>query len=302
MIRMPSDTEWRHRDFEKLGLLCRWALLAMACVVILVATWAGLSGSMVVFSQIASDLVLSDALWYQDAKTPSLAGFFKGPPVRSNSPMFLYQDHFRHLHLAPVTHNNTEVAAVLPSPLVGKHTVVIRGVPYGAMAFRQYRATMWIVSDPVAVYLLDADLLARIEKDDHRTAIRIVKELDDLGQPVLIFRGCPGSLADELASYKDIPHVFSLRKNRNQLPGIIRAVTKTLRRHKKTPQGTYRKPYVITGDVETAMSAARLNHYTHLVAPDRPPAKIPELLRVHLSAADLSEHLTNEHAAHPPIQ
>jgi len=288
---MPIETEPRRRDYEKIGLLCYWMLLALAAVVILAATWAGLSGTMSVYSQTAADMVLSDAMWYQDAETPYVTGFFKGPSVRSGSPLLIHQDHFGRLRLARTIRNNTEVRSTLPAPPVGSHTVIVRGIPYGSMAFRQYRATMRIVADSEAVYMLDAGLLADIQRTDPQTASRIVRKLAGLGQPALVFRGQPGALGDELAQYEDIPHIFSLRINQRKFRDIVHRATVTLRRHRETSQGTYRKPYVITGDVETAVSTANRNHFTHLVCGGEAPSEMPELVRVHSSAANLEKHL-----------
>ncbi|MDP6545525.1 MAG: hypothetical protein QGH60_16190 [Phycisphaerae bacterium] len=306
---MKTHATQEYRDLEKLGFLCRWALLALAATVILAATWAGLSGTMTVSSNLETTMILPDAVWRQGTPTPSLYGFLDGRPARNSlTPLMFYQDHFRDLRFPWIHPERNEMVMGLPAPPAGTHRVILRGLPYGLMAFEQHQATLRIVPGPMTVYLLDARFLADVMRDDKRdkkqNAIRIAKEFSRLGQPVLVFPGQRESaqdLSDELDQYSDMPRVFSLRKGQSDLRGIIASITGRLRSREKTYKGDKRKPYVITSDVDLAISTAGQKHYTHLVGAKNPPANLPELIRLHATPEELAEHLAKEYPAHLSI-
>jgi deoxyribodipyrimidine photolyase len=160
----------------------------------------------------------------------------------------------------------------------------------------------------MTVYLLDARFLADVVRDDKRnkkkTAIDIDKQLARLGQPVLVSPGqrkLLKELRDQLDRYRDIPHVFSFRKGRSDLPDVIASITRKLRRRGKAFQGNDSKPYVITGDVNLAIATAGEKHYTHLVAAEKAPANLPEFIRLHATPEELAEHLAKERPPHLSI-
>ena len=301
---MKAAPRQEYRDLEKLGFLCRWALLALAATVILAATWAGLSGTMAVSSGLETTMLLSDAVWRQGATMPSLSGFLDGPAPECPAPLFVYQDHFGHLRFPWLDRDHNEVTPRLPAPPAGTHSVILRGIPYGPMAFQQHQATLRIVPDPMTVYILDARFLADVVRNNKQAAIRIVKELARLGQPVLVFPGqrkLVEDLKDGLDQYRDIPRVYSLRKGSSDVSALITSIARNLRRRRKTSHGAQRKPYVVTGDVKVAIATARQNHYTHLVGAENTPANLPELIRLHTTPEELAEHLTKERPAHLSI-
>jgi len=301
---MKTHAPQQYRDLEKLGFLCRWALLALAATVILAASWVGLSGTMAVSYDLRTTAILPDAVWRQGVPVASMYAFLDGPARKSPSPLLVYQDHFRHLRFTWTDRDNNEAVPAFRAPPAGTHQVILRGLPYGPMAFLQHRATLRIVPDPMTVYLLDARFLAGVERDDKLTAIRIAKEFSRLGQPVLVFPGQPGlleKLSPGLDQYRDIPRVFSLRKGHSDLPAVIASITWKLKRHSKTYRGVRRKPYVVTGDVDVAIATARQEHYTHLVGAENPPANLPEYIRLHATPEKLAEHLAKERPAHLSI-
>jgi len=301
---MTTAPRQEYRDLEKLGFLCRWALLALAITVILAASWAGLSGTMAVSSDLETTMLLPDAVWRQGSPTPLMHGFLDGPACKSDVPLVVHQDHFRGLRFAWTNRDHNEVLPLFPAPPAGTHRVILRGLPYGPMAFKQYEATLTIFPDPVTIYLLDARFLADVERDNKRAATRIAWEFGRLGKPVLVFPGQRKLLEDlsgELHLYRDIPRVFSLRKGSSDLPAVIAAITGNLRHHTKTYRGVRGKPYVVTGDIDLAISTARQNHYTHLVGVENPPANLPELIRLHATPEELAEHLAKERPAHLSI-
>ena len=301
---MKAAPRQEYRDLEKLGFLCRWALLALAATVILAATWAGLSGTMAVSSGLETTMLLSDAVWRQGATMPSLSGFLDGPAPECPAPLFVYQDHFGHLRFPWLDRDHNEVTPRLPAPPAGTHSVILRGIPYGPMAFQQHQATLRVVPDPMTVYILDARFLADVVRNNKQAAIRIVKELARLGQPVLVFPGqrkLVEDLKDGLDQYRDIPRVYSLRKGSSDVSALITSIARNLRRRRKTSHGAQRKPYVVTGDVNVAIATARQNHYTHLVGAENTPANLPELIRLHATPEELAEHLTKERPAHLSI-
>lgn len=310
---MTATHRQEYRDLEKLGFLCRWALLALAVLFVVAAAWAGMAGTMATPSNSAAPVIMSDAVWRQGAKTPSMRGYFDGLLSRSTTPLFLHQDHFGGLRFTAFSLEHNELIPVIPAPPAGVHKIGIRGLPYGSHAFRQHQAILRIVPNPMTVYLLDARFLAEVVRNDKPSAIDMTRHLNRLGQIVLVFPGQRELLEDmriELYQFQqeqqdqrdlDIPHVFSFRKGRSDLPGIISLITGKLKRRSKPPPGGHRKPYVITGDVELAISSARENHYTHLVGAENPPANLPQLVRLHATPEKLAEHLSNERPAHLSI-
>ena len=299
---MKTHAPQKYRDLEKLGFLCRWALMALVALVILVATWAGLSGTMAVSSDLETSMLLSDAVWRQGAPRPALYCFLDGPTPRSTAPLFVYKDYFGHLRFPQTDREHNEVISQFPAP--GTHRMTLIGLPYGPTAFKQRPATLTIVPEPETVYLMDARFLAGVERDDKQTAIRIAKACSRLGQLVLVFPGRRKSVEDlrtELDQYSDIPQVFSLRKGRGDLRTVIASIARKLRRRGKPPPGGHSKPYVITGDAKLAISTAWQKHYTHLVGSDNAPPELPEFVRLHATPEKLAEHLTKEHTVQPPI-
>ncbi|MDP6637198.1 MAG: hypothetical protein QGG42_20055 [Phycisphaerae bacterium] len=302
---MKTAPQQEYRDLEKLGYLCRWTLLTLAVLVVPAAIWAGLTGTMVVSSGQRTTMVLSDAVWRQGAPKPSLRGFFTRATRRSLSPRLIYQDPFGGIRFPWIDYSNNEVAPLFPAAPAGTHEVILRGIPYGSMAFDQHQATLRIVPGPETVYLMEAQLLADVVRSDRQTAFRIVKELSRLGQPVLVFAGQPELLNDilaELDQYSDIPRVFSLRKHRSDLLSVIQLTAKRLRNFEKTLKGDHRKPYVITRNVEVAIEAALREHYVHLIQTGNSPVGLSESIRLHASPVKLAEHLADERPAHLSIQ
>lgn len=301
---MRTTPRQEYRDLEKLGFLCRWTLLALAGLVILAATWAGMSGTAVISSNLETNMHLSDAVWRQGAKNPSLRGFLDGPATKSLSPLFIHQDHFRGLRFAWANRNHSEVAALLPAPPAGTHRITLRGLPYGQMAFKQYKATLRIVPGPETVYVLDARFFLNVVRNDQPTALRIAHELSRLGQPVLVFTGQRELLANlrtKFDQYSDIRLVFSLRKDRGGLMSVIASITRKLKSREGTYKGDNRIPYVVTADVNVAIKAARQGHYAHLVGAEETPPNLSELIRLHATPETLAEHLADESPAHLPI-
>ena len=299
---MTTAPRQEYRDLEKLGFLCRWALLALVALVILAAIWAGLAGTMAVSSDLDTSMHLSDAVWRQGAAMPSLNGFLDGPTPNSLAPLFVYKDYFGHLRFSLTSRYHNEV--LLRFPASGAHRVILRGLPYGPTAFKQHQATLTIVPEPETVYLLDARFLAGVERDDKQTAIRIAKECSRLGLLVLVFPGKREVLDDlkaKLDQYRDVPSVFSLRKGRGNLTKVIASITRNLTHRDKTARGDRRKPFVITDDIEVAIATAERGHVTHLVGAENTPPNLTEFIRLHANADELSKHLAKEHPVQPPI-
>jgi len=303
---MKNHARQAYRDFEKLGFLCRWALLAMTATIVLIVSWAGLTGTMAISSNLETTMLIPDAVWRQGTAMPSLHGFLDGPAPHPLIPLFVYQGYFGHLRFTQTNCDRDAVISYLPAS--GTHRVTLRGLPYGPMAFKQHQAVLTVVPDPETVYLLDARFLAGIERSDKRedkqNAIRITRELARLGQVVLVFPGrrkLLKHLSTELDQYRDIPWVFSLCKGHRELPDVIASIARNLRHRNKTYRGNHRKPYVITGDVKLAIATAGQNHYTHLVGTENTPENLPELIRMHANPKELAEHLAKERPVHLSI-
>jgi len=297
-----------YRDLEKLGFLCRWGLLAVAGCIMLGGLWACVSGTVNISSDMRKQLLMPDQVWRQGARGAGLYAYIDQGELKSDTPLTSFQDHLGKLRFAATNREHQMLIPSLLSPPAGKHSVTIRGLPYGSMAFIEHKtATVRVVPGPMTVYLLDARLLARIagndKQNDKQNALRITKELSRLGLPVLIFRGQRETIAEltgELGEFEDIRRVYSLQEDQRDLPELVNMLTRRLRGPKGSRSRNL-KPYVITDDAETAVETAAQGNYVHLVASDRPPSSRPPNLRLHATYADLADHMANERPAHLPI-
>jgi hypothetical protein len=307
-MNMKTAPRHEYRDLEKLGFLCRWTLLALAVLVILTVTWAGLAGTIAISSDLGTNILLSDAVWRQGTKSPSVHGFLDNLTPKPEEHIFVYRDHLGRQRFSGLWLKYNEIVASLPSAPAGTHQVTLKGLPYGPAAFTQHQATLRIVPDPETVYLLDARFLAKVQRNNEQTAIRIAKEFSRLGQPVLLFpqqRELREDLMARLDLYGDMPGVFSMRKTHSTLPALIAEVSKQLISSDKNSKYSDRKPYVITGDLNTAIETAGMGHYTHLVGSENTPPNLPSLIRLHATSAKLAIHLAAETpvlpANEPPV-
>jgi len=302
---MKTEPRHEYRDLEKLGFLCRWFLLTLSVAVILIASWAAIAGSIAVSSGSRTTMTLSDAVWRQGSPRPALRGFLNGPAsIPQNIPRFIFQNHSAQPKFALIHQEHNEVFAIFDQPAPRTHKVTISGIPYGPMAFNKGSAVLRIVPDIVTVYILDAQFLAAVERDDPQTAGRLVSQFSRIGQAVIALPGPDKSiddLLDRLKRYDNIPRVFSLRKNSGSIIDLINSLTAQLRCSSKT-KPEIGKPFVITNDIDTAMKAARRGHYTHLVTSKKTPPKPLENIRLHATAGDLADHIANESPPHVPIQ
>ncbi|MDP7163179.1 MAG: hypothetical protein QF577_00485 [Phycisphaerae bacterium] len=281
---------------EAVGFLCRWSLLALAGAVVLVTSWAGLLAAAVA-DDLHAGLILPDALWHAKAKNPYLTGFLGPSAQRVTVSMTMHQDHFGRLHLTRTY--GRSIQPHLPTPPIGTHTVIVRGLPYSTLAFQQYQGRLVVVPDPQEVYLVDARLAADSSQGDQAAMDRVLAHLKRIGQPALFCPHDPGQfvrLRKRLARYRDIPMLCATTRY-----GKVDLMTTIWDTSLRKLQRKNRKPFVITGDTELAILAAQQRHYTHLVAPK---GAIPNRtnLRPHDSLGHLADHLAKEHSTHQPIR
>ncbi len=301
---MTTSTRQEYRDLEKLGYLCRWILLAGAAAVVLAAAWAGLSETITISSGLKTEMLIPNSVWRQGSSMTAITGFLDRPAQQIDTPLMLFQDHRGNLKFIGPRRHRGEMTSYLRRPPAGTHKITLSGVPYGPMAFIQQDTSVRIVPHDMTVYLLDARFLADVEKNDKQAAIRIAEGFTDLGQLVLI---CPPrremlkELPAELIRYSDIPRVFSLRKDKGDPMSVIASLTWSLKDRRKAANASTLKPYVVTADIKLAIETARNKYFTHLIASENIPAKLPEMIRLHANADKLADHLADESPTHLPI-
>ncbi len=302
---MTIQSGQSHRDLEKLGYLCRWALLAAAASVMLATAWAGLTGTMTISSDLKIDMLLTDAVLREDAPQSVLNGFLDRRMPSADTPLMIFQDHTGNLRFTVSTMEHSDrLSAAHPLTPPGAHKITLRGLPYGPAAFAKHEASLAIVPRQMTVYLLDARFLAETERNNKQAAIRIAKGLSNLGQLVLVLppkRELLKELPEDLARYADVPRVFSLRADRGDPLSVIRMIARGLRDKKHSSRNPGPKPYVITADVQLAIAAAKRKHFIHLVASKNVPSELPQLVRLHANADQLADHLADESPTHLPI-
>lgn len=274
------------RSQEVVGFLCRWCLLAAVGATILAVTWTSLLGVLGVASDLRTELVLPDfvvrpldeanrAHWLEGQVTPPLSY----PTVGLNMIVSPVQD----LALAYWRERRWWVPASGLRP--GSNRLLVRGLPYGPVAFQDCPLQVVCVARDRRVFLLDARLALGAQLERPRTLRECVGAMRRGGEVVLFHPGEVDRFVDCRRRLRnagvELPILFDFRR-KGPLT-VLRAASGRLGRGRERTGLE-----VVTADAELAREAAAARFRTHLVAADA----APEGVLHHRSVAQLKESLS----------
>ncbi len=275
---------------EIVGFLCRWLLLAGAGTVVVAVTWASLLAAADVSGESRAQLLLRDwvaAPGRGDSSGVYLRAHLDPPASRSglDIALLIAEGH----PLGVVRTYKGDCGMVLDNPQAGTIPLLVRGLPYGAMAFQASRCRLLCVPSDRPVFLVDARmaLAAGGRKDEAWAAC--LRAMKAAGQVALFH---PGPWRQFLQCRRDLramgvaePILFDERR-RDPTYTLTRVGNQLRRRHRR--EGIE----VVTADAKLARQSADRRFGTHLVADgvDAVPAAGP--LRLHRSLANLKDSLS----------
>jgi hypothetical protein len=285
------------RTSEAVGFLCRWSLLAGAAAATVLVGWAAVRATASVGRNVRATLVMSDWVARPAARageTARLPGCVQ-PPVAFAAPAALAVAEGRPLTIVRAHGGNC--LAEIDDPREGITQVIVRGLPFSALAFEAPRCRLLCLPRDTRVFLVDARL-ALAQRREHLGGYHAcLRAMDARGRAVLFHPGpredyfrCLRALraagSDRAVLYADVP------------PG--RTCTVRRARGSLCPTRRARTPEVVTADAGLARAAAAMGLPTHLVGCDRRPAKASGRLTCHLSLAKLKVSLSSRPI--PPVR
>ena len=255
MRTMPDSTR------EIVGFLCRWLLLAMVLATVAAGAVAGLQSATAVRDDLGTTMVLSDALWRQGGPDhPHLRGYIYPSLNAPALPMALANRPGGPM-MKLVAHQNV-VYLETDRLQTGPNLLILKGIPYSAVAFQKQRGTLLFAPADKELFLVDDRLLSRRTGTDPETIRRLLARLQTDGYVAFFHPG-------------DLVQLEAMRREAQQLFPDVAVVfyeTKT-----PDPLDTLRgvawswgakgngKPAVITADEELAGAAAAESFRVRLV-------------------------------------
>jgi hypothetical protein len=268
---------------EIVGFLCRWCLLAGTGVAVVLVAGASVRATVSVADDVRSELTMSD--WVaRPATTPRDRVHLWGcltPPAR-----------VRDLQIAlaaaagrRMTLLRTEGEGCLARferPKVGTTRLVVRGLPYSAVAFQSQTCRVVCVGPGRRAFLVDARMALALRRDQPGPWRACLRQMQARGEVVLFHPGPkPAYLRcrRELCGADcDLPLLFHGARD---LPlYTLRRALADLGRARGA-----RRPDVVTADVGLARQAARMRCTAHLVSSGAAGGKTPPRVRRHESVA-----------------
>ncbi len=278
------------RTSEAVGFLCRWSLLAGAAAATVLVGWAAVRATAGVGEDVRATLVMSDwvvRLSPTARETAYLPGCVQ-PPVASGAHVALAVTEGRPLTMVRADGGNCR--AEIDDPREGTTRVIVRGLPYSALAFEAPRCRLLCLPHDTRVFLVDARL-ALAQRREHLGGYHAcLRAMDARGRAVLFH---PGPRGDYFRCLRALRAAGSGRAvlYADVRPG--RACTLRRARRSLCPTRRARKPDAVTADAELARAAAAMGLPTHLVGCDRRPTKASDRLTCYPSLGKLKVSLSS---------
>ena len=191
-----------HDTRESVALLSRWALLALAGMMVLASGVALVGAAVQIARKVGAEISLSDGLWQSDHPNHvHVTGCVVGETSTAGPCVLLSSRRGRPGDIVPV--NRRTIYPRLGDAGEGVHRLVVRGAPYDVLAFQQREALVVVVPPGREVYLIDASLAGQSLTRQPRLLEAVLDELGRRGT-VAIFhtggaeevRGARSALAD----------------------------------------------------------------------------------------------------------
>ena len=270
-----------HESREIVGLLCRWAILAVSAGGMCGLAAVSLSGAAAVPPR--PEVVIPEAVWSGQGDS-YVRGSLVGGELGRNASLFL----------SSLGGEASQVAMYAPPsiylPVGGDHegmnTLLLRGIPYGPAADVRASTRMLVIGPGQPVFLVDG----RVAMSQEKAALPGMQgALHRLGQVVLFtgkgVRDWPQQRADLYRLGMRQVLVGSCYREENWL-GILKGSARSLARAPSRLE-------VVTSDPTLAIDAAAAGFEVDLVAPiGLLPASMPSL-HVYSSLANLQANLAS---------
>lgn len=150
----------------------------------------------------------------------------------------------------------------------GLNRVTVKGMPYGAFAYKRVQALLCIIPAETDLFLLDARMALAVGDLGHLAGC--LEELRGRGQPVFFHAGPIGEFLEirrRLRRLESITPITCQMLPKPRASRAVRRVAGRLRRYGKVAQ----KPFLVTADSELARWAGKKGFPTYLIA--SPPAE-----------------------------
>ena len=274
---------------EICGFLCRWGLLAGAGAFVALVAWAGLTATMGLAGDVGSSFLLKDCLSAPAGRTSRdvvLRGYLTPRASVGGVAVGLVIVEGRPLQ-ALCTYEQG-CATVLANPQPGSLRLLVRGIPYGALAFRAGEAHLLCAGSGQRVFLVDGRLVAAADGGGPDVWRDVLGRMRECGQVALFHPGPREAFLECWPRLREAdprtPILFDDRRP---------AATYTLVQAAKRLDRNRRRSSVdvITAAPDLARRAAGLEFSTHLLlAGPEVPGRTPHL-RCYRSAAKLKDSL-----------
>jgi len=268
----PMDESFR----EVFGFLCRWCLLGAVSATVVAMSWASLHATAAAKDDLGARMSLPDAIWQlRESGKAVITGYLSHRATDKSSLLICSQPGGRQ-SFATTYKGQFRLRVSRPRP--GRIKVLVKGVPYGPLAFRQTGASVTVVQPGMEVFLLDVRLILNVpsgQGDDFRRCMGLMQRR---GEAAAFHSGSLeqfDGFRDKLRRLRpDMPLLCSVK----DAPDNIYVLRQAARALKRWPGR--RRLVVVTGDAELAVEAARQGFTVHLVAPraEEAPAH-PRLMR-----------------------
>jgi len=296
------------------GFVCRWCLLVLSSTGVLGTGWMSAQWAASMRPVLSGDLVAPDSVLRAGKAQAPLVGRASPVTVNKHAERVLCANRVGGITVAP-----SYLERVYPVALgaqEGTNLVLVKGVPYSGLAFKQDRPILLCIQPGRTVYLVDARLVLDAPKGNASDAAEVISRLRAAGQVALFHAG-------EIARYAEVreqchrlfpgipvlghvpevpgtspPAVVVLLEAADRLKGpgeqgTIRPAGPTASRP-TLPRGM---PQVITADPDLALVASRSHSrlmQVHLVGATDGRSYAGRGLLVHESLSKLKEFAASE--------
>ncbi len=286
-----SDEDNRVRgdgSLEAMGFLFRWCLLGLVGLSMLGMAWGSVAATRAIAESLEFDVVTSDGIWDADNPGPAVArGYIVPRSSHKGSGVVTFYSVAPGRIPTMVPQEHQRAFPKVYSPEVGLNVVHLRGIPYGAFAFKHTTVRFLVVPRDRDVFLVDARWILSVHQENSKLPLDILQLLRWRGE-VVVFH--PGPLEDFVADRRQLRSI-----------GVWSPAICTVK-HGYDPMLTLwhsaavlgRELVVVTDDPQLAYLCAtdeRKRFFVHWIDSDSREIDSPKLQR-HTSASKFKEYLT----------
>lgn len=247
---------------ESLALLSRWALLALAGMMVLACGIALVTAAAMIAGKLGAEICLADALWQSDhPEHVHVTGCVVGEASTAGPCVLLSSRPGRPGDIVPV--NRRTIYPRLGDAGEGVHRLVVRGAPHDVLAFQQREALVVVVPPGRKVYLIDARLAGQSLTRQPRMLEAVLDELGRRGTTAIFHTGGAEEVRGARSALADLtgerPFLHTARRS-DDATAVLWHTAWTLNRNDKPGEVT-----VITADAGLADLARKARFRVHQI-------------------------------------